>query len=291
MAQRISDAANLEEATTFKAKSVGLNHTRDDENIVHKLANNEDVTIQIFRTSADGMPTFVLTQNDETTTFGPENVQNQSYQIVNSGENNDLWLWTSEGSPIEHANGFKVDSDTDQLNPLFIKHHIPVRMYRQGDPADHRSFAVIGLETSPNDMPSHDIRALFRGHFRLDLFPKEGTSVGNNDRTRYYSGITLTANFSESTIQGIMDNWLNQDDRSEDLSAYSYMLNKTNITGNGFTTTMSPSQNCMSCPEVLASTIDGKFYGPFADEIGGTIKGEFRREGSEYVGIGTFSTN
>lgn len=291
MAQRINDAKNLAEATTFKAKTVGFNHTWDNEDTVHELADNEDVTIQIYRTTEDGVPTFVVEQNDETTTFGPENNRNQNYQIVNPGENNDLWLWTWAGSPIDHANRFYRSSITGQLKVLSRKHHIPVGMYREGDPADQRRFAVIGLETSPNDIPSHDIQARFRGGVRLELYLKDGTGIVNNDRLRFNSDITLTANFSESTIQGVMDNWENQDNRSQDLSAYSYMLKKADIAGNGFTTTMLPSQNCMNCPEVLDSTINGKFYGPFADETGGTIQGEFRNDGSEYVGIGIFYTS
>ena len=293
MAKRISDAKSLEEATTFEAKTVGMNHTWDDENTVHELTASEDATFRIFRTSADAVPTFVVTQNGETTTFGPEHApENENYRVVIPGDDNDIWLWTWAGYPRDHANGFDWGDWTEEgrYNPLNRKYHIPVGMYRRGDPTDQRRYAVIGLETAPGDMPTHDVRALYDGNVRMDVYLKDGVGIESDDRTRYDADITLTADFSEGTIGGVMDNWESRDD-DDDLSAVSYMLTPASITGNGYTTSMAASPSCTGCAEVVDSTIAGKFYGPFADETGGTIQAEFRDGGTESVGIGIFYTS
>ena len=283
MAKRISDATTLEEATTFKAKTVGLNHGDN-----HELADNEDIAFQIFRTSPDAVPTFVVTYNDETTTFGPEHAPDNENYAIEGPEIDDKYLWTWAGYPLDHASGFEWGDWTEngRYNPLNRKYHIPVGLYYDGDPVDQRRIAVIGLETAPGDMPTHSIRALYDGSVRLDVYPTDG----DPERSRFTADITLIADFSENTIGGVMDNWENRDE-DEDLSGVSYAVTSTTISGNGFMTSMAPSPTCTGCVEVVDSTVAGKFYGPYADETGGTIQGEFRDGSENLVGVGVFYTS
>ena len=296
MAARISNATSLEEATTFKAMTVGMNHTFDaNDNNIPELTESQDITFQIFRTSPDAVPTFVVAHGGETNTFGPEHApDNENYAIEGPGDSDDKFLWTWAGYPLDHASGFDWGDwiEEGQRNPLDYKYHIPVGIYySRGDQglADLRRYAVIGLETAPGDMPTHDVSAVYDGIVRMDLYPLDGES----DRTRLDASITLTANFSESTIGGVIDNWINRDDDSDDLSEVSYMLTPTTIAGNGYTTSMARSAACPDCPELVSSTVAGKFYGPAGSETGGTIQAQFRGddESSDDIAVGIFYTN
>ena len=291
MAARISNATSIDAATVFTARTVGLDHTFDDNDVnIPELADNEDITFRIFRTSPDAMPTFVVTHGGETTTFGPEHApDNENYSIEGPGDSDDKFLWTWAGYPIEHAWGFDWISEEEGLGePLNQKYHIPVGIYySRGDQglADLRRYTVIGLETAPGDMPTNSVRAVYEGSVRIDSYPEDGA----RDRERFDADITLTADFSANTIGGVMDNWENRD-LDEDLSAISFMLTPAAITGNGFTTSMAPSVACTECPEVVSSTVAGKFYGPSASETGGTIQARIRNEAgiSDNIAVGIF---
>ncbi len=290
MAARISNATSLDAATAFTARTVGLDHTFDDDDVNNaELADNEDITLRIFRTSPDAVPTFVVTLGGEATTFGPEHApEDEHYSIEGPGDSDDKFLWTWAGYPIDHASGFDWGDwiEEGKRNPLKRQFHIPVGIYySRGDQglADLRRYAVIGLETPPGDMPS--VEAVYEGSVRIDSYPEDGA----RDRERFDADITLTADFSANTIGGVMDNWENRD-ADEDLSAISFMLTPATITGNGFSTSMAPSAACTECPEIVSSTVAGKFYGPAASETGGTIQARIRGEAgsSDNIAVGVF---
>ena len=231
------------------------------------------------------MPTFVVTFNGETTTFGPEHVTDDGweYRIEGSGDTGVKWLWTWSGSPLEHADGRRWGDWTEgRYIPVDRKHHVPVGIQYYGDPVDLRRIAVIGLETAPGDMPTHGVRARYRGGVGLNVY-NEGR------RQDFVGDITLVADFSESTIGGDMDGWEFRNEGNdgwEALPGLSYTLADTAISGNGFTTSIASCTGCRI--EVVDSTVSGKFYGPYADETGGTVQAEF---GNGAVGIGAFYTD
>ena len=202
MATRISGASTLEEATTFKAKTAGINHVFDDG--VHDLADSEDIALQVFRTSPNAVPTFVVTYNGETATFGPEQWEAnedtpRSYFVEGQGDTDEKWLWTPLGSPLETADGrYWGDWTEGRYIPLEWKYHVAVALHYGGDPASMRRNAVIGLETAPGDMPTHGIRARYRGRAYVATY-------NDGERQDYRGDVTLFADFSEGTIGGVMD--------------------------------------------------------------------------------------
>ncbi len=282
MASRISNARTLEESTTFRAEAVGINLGEENE-----LVDGEDIAFRIFRTSPDVAPTFVVTHNEETTTFGPEHLGAQvelpnNYFIEDLGDNNDKWLWTWAGRPLELADGRYWGGWTEgRYIPSDWKHHFPVNIYYNGDPTDLRRIAVIGLETAPGDMPTHDVRARYSGRVSMQTFPADSGPFRD-----FLGDIALIAHFSEGTIGGFSDNWRVWNEGWQDLPALSYTLADAPINGNGFTTSVA---SCAGCDvQVVDSTVAGKFYGPYADEAGGTIQAEFS-DGA--VAIGAFYTD
>ena len=290
MASRISDARALEEATTFKAETVGINFGEE----VRDLAGGEDIAFQVFRTSPDAVPTFVVMYNEETTTFGPEHWDSDDYPNEYSIEGPDGTddiknLWTYGGSVLEHADGrYWGDWTEGRFIPVDRKYHVPIGIWYDGDPVGLRRVAVIGLETAPGDMPTHDIRARYRGRVRFDTF---SANRSDGPRRDFQGDVTFFADFSERTIGGVMDDWRiwnRENNRWEDLSGVSYTVAEAAISGNGFTTTMAPDPTCMECVGIVDSTVAGKFYGPYADETGGTIQAELS-DGT--VGAGVFYTD
>ena len=246
------------------------------------------------------MPTFVVTYSGETTTFGPEHWAPNTYFNEGSGDTDYKALWSYGGNLLEHADGrYWGDWTEGRYIPMDWKYHVPVTIYFGGDEADQDLFAVIGLETAPGDMPTHDVRARYRGGAWLDV-----PATGGNGETQHLDGdVTLIADFSEGTIEGTLDDFrtrivsLNLSaDRGnrvvygpwEGRPGLSYTVAATAISGNGFTTSMAPGPDCSGCVGIVDSTVSGKFYGPYAEETGGTIQAEFS-DGT--VGAGVFYTN
>ena len=303
MATRISNARTLDDATTFTAKTIGTDHTFGER---HALADAQDITVQMFRASAaqETPPTVVVTlDGGEAVTFGPEHARDRgdgyapgtgNYHIPNEDGRGGVfagdqrkWLWMWDGYPLDHANNFDWGDWLDgEFDPRPRKYHIALRYYQNGYPTDMRRVAVIGLETAPSDMPTHDVRALYKGQVRLETYPTNG-----GDRTGDYDAeIDLVADFSRNSIHGTMHDWEND---GEDLPGLIYSVAPATITGNGYTTWMQPHDDCTRCAPLnqSTSTVAGKFYGPYAAETGGTITVAFEGENGPEIGTGIFYTD
>ena len=249
----------------------------------------------MFRAEAGGRPTVAVTWNGDTVTFGPEHTPRPDvsveYQIHCSrdttpsqcGEtrgkgwaNYLLWTWT--GGFARHADGSAP-----------YEYHIPFStvISRPTEDAghDHYLSAVIGSETPADAPPSGT--ATYRGGADIRLFPPEN---GWGDDERFHSDLTLTAHFSGNTVSGVMDNWYSGDNRDDDHSGLSYTVTSAPIAGNGFTATMEPAAGCEGCWPIESSTLAGTFYGPSAEEAGGTIRLEIGEGGDRagHFGSGVF---
>ena len=69
------------------------------------------------------------------------------------------------------------------------------------------------------------------------------------------------------------------------------MIPETDITGNGFAGTLAEGANCVGCAEDITATVNGGFYGPYAEEAGGTIRGTYTDGGVDHVIAGIFYAN
>ena len=301
LSSRILEAKTLNEAVTFRAETVGLDHTFSEDRVPTgtEFAEPQDVTVRIFQPSdvLGTPPTVVLTlDGGEGITFTAEHARDgegtapgtANYRIPDESGGTTRWFWTWDGYPVSHALGFDWNDFLEgRSSPQRRRHHVAFGTYH-GEGVDSRRFAVIGLRTKPEDMPT-DLRATFEGQSRIDTFP-----AGAGERTgRYGSDIRLTADFTDGTISGTLDGWRDRvNDEWVNLDpGMVYEIPETEIDGSGFTGTLAPAEGCAGCLEVTSSTVNGGFYGPSAIESGGTIQGEFVRNGVEEVGIGIFYSN
>ena len=295
MATRISAATSLEDAATFEttAKALQLDFDAD----ATTQLPDEPMTVRLFRTSPTAAPTLVMETEQGEHSFGPEDLdQWGNFSKENSGS------WTTSGSWLSHANGYRIREDGaftndagQRIDPQSFKHHVPFTVWAWNEETEIglRHMAVIGLETSPGDMPQSRT-AYYNGYGQVDLHRVDDPG----DRTRFgVDEVNLTANFDDGTVSGRLDEWvLWQDDGSGVLTEISYDLLPASIDGNGFLASLAPSASCAfsgnACPAVPDSSVAGKFYGPYAAEAAGTIEtgGFADSEGVNWIGIGAFNT-
>jgi len=143
---------------------------------------------------------------------------------------------------------------------------------------------VVGSETPAGALPS--ATAEYRGAAAVRFFPPdrwEGHEL-------FLSDIALTAEFPGNTVSGVMDNWRSWNDGDADHSGLAYTVRPATVTGNGFTATMEPAPGCRGCWPIESSTLAGTFYGPSAEEAGGTIRLEIGEGGDRagWIGSGVF---
>ena len=250
-----------------------MGHIIDDKN---QRATPEDITFQIYRTAPNDHATIVVTHSGTTTIFTPADYGELSYYI--NGKN--FWAYGGWMEKFSSADG-----------PTDTKYHIPVELWF--DVPNMNRLAVIGLETPSAAMPTGDT-AIYEGTTRMEVRPKDFPG----EWTRYRSDIELTADFSDRSISGVMEAWRTWSITDGNyMEAYledrSYDLMKAPITNTGFTTTLAHSDECVDCPEIVFSSITGTFYGPEANEAGGTFEVEFDDSQTKYneIGTGVFYTS
>ena len=272
MATRISNARNSDQATAFTTTTVGVDFT--EEGVV--AADPEEITVKIYRTGPNAVPTVELTRGDDVMTFGPEHAPDgENYRVPRSAEDvqddRNLWMWA--GYPINHADGYEVHDDGER-EAQSRKHLIPIGFWINAEEADPLRNAVIGLHTRPADMPTHSIPAFYEGWAFLESWQVDNGGISSEFR----SELRLEADFSEGTVSGVLDRVeerLNVDGVRlgdyEPREGLAFVIPETAIDGNGFAGTLEASDGCVGCPQDVSATVNGGFYGPYARETGGTI--------------------
>ena len=255
-------------------------------------ADPEEISVKIYRTGPNAVPTVELTRGDDVMTFGPEHAPDgENYRVPRSAEDaqddRNLWMWA--GYPIDHANGYEVE-DNGEIRPQRRKHLIPIGFWINTEEADPLRNAVIGLHTRPADMPTHSIPAFYEGRVHFDAWQADN---GGN-RSQFSGDIHLEADFADGTISGVLDRFEENEFRGDSESGdqpregLAFVIPETEIDGNGFAGTLEASSGCVGCPQDMSATVNGGFYGPYARETGGTIQGGFTRNGVEEVAAGIF---
>lgn len=135
---------------------------------------------------------------------------------------------------------------------------------------------VFGFETDPTNIALRNAGSLtytggFQGNGQLD-----GTA------TEYEGTITLTANFTGSgNVSGSLDGTLGGA-TDVDMS-----MPAAGISGNGFGGNLNCALGCTN-GGAAGGSIDGVFYGPDAEEVGGILTFDFSAGAEDYIGAGTF---
>lgn len=284
VATRISAASSLEEAATFEAATTAIQRDFDAETTTQ--LPREPTTVRLFRTSPDTLSLVIKTASGEFS-FGPEDLDDwgefwKEDYISLAGQ-------TGQRSWLRNANGYGIN-DNGAINPAIFRFHFPftVQDYTAEDSLTEH-WGMIGLETSPSDMPQSRT-AHFRGWGEMKFYQ----SAQPREREKFdIDQVYLTADFANNSISGLLDKWVLVEGGSDSPTGISYQLMPTEIDGNGFSGSLAPSASCSdaSCYAMPDSSVVGKFYGPYAAEVGAIIEtGTVTdAEGVSWVGFGTFS--
>ncbi len=139
-----------------------------------------------------------------------------------------------------------------------------------------QGFAVVGTETRPQDLAGLSGSATFTGRAGLNVEPATGFAGGGNSRTKYRGDLAMNVNFSTASISGLISNMtVAQPGQASTNTPGTIGLDPTTITGNGFSGTMTPDATLLATlagGATGAGTYGGTFFGPSADQLGGTMR-------------------
>ena len=155
-------------------------------------------------------------------------------------------------------------------------------------------FATIGTETTPAAISALSGTATYAGPARLDVYPAN-TTGGAANRTKFRGNLNMNVDFGSSTISGMISNMtVGQPGQPDTSFAGTMALDPTAINSNGFAGTMTPDAATLAQIAGGATgtgTYGGTFYGPSANQLGGTMTFSGTAGGVGQNGIGYFSGN
>ena len=158
-------------------------------------------------------------------------------------------------------------------------------------------FAVVGAETAPSVVKSH-ANATYVGEARAET--KLASDL--NEQTTVKGTLTLNADFQDGSVKGSIDNlkgrtkgaatggvWTAYQDA---VAGTSIEMTKAQISANGFAggklVAHDPGGDIGSLD---GSTYSGRFYGPDADQVAGTLSIQGTGDDGKFVGTGFFAGN
>ena len=236
--------------------------TRDINADTTSISNSFRVT-SIQRTSAGGYTVAFQDRNDEgTATFLPEHcVQTPGYcSYTDTGQYYGFWsaTGTSDGEMLG------APSEFTYLAALQLDVHAT------------RSYFVFGLGTAAPAIPATG-EAIYSGRFRADAY--RAGSASNNFRQRYSGNVRLVANFDMSQLTGQIFRVFGSAPGSSTRNSWptsSFTVTNGQFSNGQFTATLTGMDSDSAVPDAesvrgFMGQIVARFYGPNAEEIGGTI--------------------
>ena len=253
-------------ATGDGPQSILLDHKKDRTTLVDK----KPVEV-VVNSSKNGM---TLTAFGRTFTFDETDFKvkdGQAYESVYKKEfdNGTVILFAAFANTWEEA--YERKHGYSYVVPYYAEF--------EDEDTDEFFYGVFGDETSANDMPtSGSVTYTGMAHGKSGY---SGSSDWDN-LENYAADFTLTSNFGTSKIHG---SFYLYDENSP------VNIDETSITGNSFTTTLSvDTSTCTDCRTITNSRLDGSFFGPNAEEVGGSYSATSRTaDGKVYVDQGNFA--
>lgn len=208
-----------------------------------------------------------------------------TYGYTTNGVNN-VWsgIWNYTGT---------LDEALDPNNPSYMTvwGYQTNQINPNGQP-DLKGYAVVGTETRPKDLAPL-VSATYSGRARMDAHPDTGWVDNQTSRTRIRSDMNLAADFSAGTISGALTNFTIQPPgQAEGAVAGSVSMDATTLSGNGFAGNLTPDAaflTSLGANASLSGTYGGTFYGPAAEQVGGTLSATGSANGQGFNAIGYYT--
>lgn len=205
------------------------------------------------------------------------------YDINDPAGNRFIGLFSQNG---------ELDTVLDPNNPSYLQVWSFSTNQVGPDPNanEPRGFAVVGTETQAAALASLP-SATYSGYAQIDTYPTTGFVNSATSRSRVNGDLSMAADFGAATIFGSIGNLDgNGPGQPNAPIAGSIAMDQTAISGNGFAGTLTPDATFLADTGVSGTTgsYAGTFYGPSADQLGGTMTLTGSENGQAFNGIGFF---
>ncbi len=208
-----------------------------------------------------------------------------TYGYTTNGVNN-VWsgLWNYTGT---------LDEALDPNNPQYLTvWGYQTNQVSPNSQPDLNGFAVVGTETRPQDLAPL-VSATYSGRARMDTRADTGWVDNQTSRTRVRGDMNLAADFSAGTVSGAISNMTLQPPGGVEAGiAGAVSMDQTALTGNGFAGTLTPNAAFLTSLGANASmtgNYGGTFYGPAAEQVGGTLSVTGSANGQGFNGTGYYT--
>lgn len=282
----IQSRLNGTDAVSFATNTASLARTNDNEEDRVPLGERQSIEIVV---TPDGEGDFAisLTAFGRTTELTSDDLQEDQFNEFKKQLADGIttvYLWTFEENWESFVNG---DADFNYLVPFGTSD------VNSETNLNNRAYGVVGLVTPETSIPTSGT-VTYDGGLRGEIF--------TNAEQRSYFGmdVELNVDFEQAKIAGKLDDlrfrvynsetdtyeWENDPDV--------FNVEETDIASDGFSTTLTvDAASCGdSCATFGNTEMTGVFYGPKAEEIGGSvlIEGTTSTE-AEFVGQAAFAAS
>ncbi len=228
--------------------------------------SDESTRVESITSDGEGeiILTYLVDGTQYTVEFDDSNVDMHLNYNKNSN-NREQWLWTI-------SNGFTIP-DFNHFNSYYFTSS------ESGGNIWPISIFVHGLQTDADNLPSEP--ATYLGRAWIDSW--ENCCVGYSARQSTKGNLSLTADFGESTISGLIDeieHRFHSRNSFESFPDASAVISEGTIDGNLFNANLQGTGSIGG----VSGQLSGAFYGPAAQEVGGVIKSTT----TDSVGVGWF---
>ncbi len=216
----------------------------------------------------------------------------RSFDLTGSDPNTQISARMVEQDPGRASYGILVRSD-DLQNYLggtaTYDYLIPIRSYyyEDGSRAVLRSYGVVGLQTPDSAVSARTDTANYSGQFQIENY----TSGSANflDRVTYFGSMNANVDFAAGQLTSGAFNVLSKQNGIDPASPETgtLTLGTAALSGNGFSTDLSSGVSGLTLQ--TGSKVEGVFFGPNAEELGGTVAYKGNLNGTQIDGFGFFS--
>lgn len=257
------------------SSAMSVNHTTGDT-----APTTADVSLA--KNSQGGV---TLTVNGVKQVFTGANATPDGHGYRVQTSNKDMSIYTWDKATVADA---LASSNTDyaQVWNYYV--------YNGKEP-NTEGFAVLGTETKPDTLkglPS----ATYNGRMTTKAYPNTGYVDNKTSILRLSGDVSMNADFGAGTVNGNIGNLTIRDPgtTTDVATSGSIAMDTAPISGNGFSGTLTPSGTFAGPTSTLTvsnGTYAGKFFGPNADQVGGTIGLKGNYDGEDGSGSGFFKAS
>lgn len=281
LAQALNKNVSFWGNETRRFTSTGYITKVDEASNGSTLSDVQNVSFKI-RTETNGDKTFLVDAFDQKLVYtGNDDIKGYGFEVEIDGDR--YWFISQSDYFVDIFGG---TSNFDYLFPVSLGkwEYDGTNWINNGG----RLYTAFGLETQTENMPKG--KAEFAGLWRGQVNRTYMAEIG----TQFKTIAQLDVDFTNSTASGSLTEYSEFDRDESDwvrVGLDPFLIDEASINANGFSSTI--SVDCQGdCPTVKESSVDINFYGPNAEEAGGSIVAQidYSEEGDvEFIFNGAIS--